>query len=137
MDEVLFESPGKRRYSQLSLALMGKKIIQCHQCSRHVPSDKALVAHISHCIESKQGKPYEFTRVFRDCLLCPLGNMRDCNQFTDDMALKQHLKKHKDEELHMLGLRRVDLDFVTIVTQKKTGLIFRSRKDESEEQEDN
>jgi hypothetical protein len=62
--------------------------------------------------------------------------MRDCNQFTDDMALRQHLKKHKDEELHLLGLRRVDLDFVTIVTQKKTGLNLRSGNDESEEQED-
>ena len=62
--------------------------------------------------------------------------MRDCNQFGDDMALKQHLKKHDDEELHMLGLRRVDLDFVTIVTQKKTGLNLRSGNDESEEQED-
>ena len=115
---------------------MGKKIIQCGRCSRHLPSYRALVSHDSYCIDSKQGKPYEFTRVFRDCLLCPLGNMRDCNQFTDDMALKQHLKKHSDEELHMLGLRRVDLDFVTIVTQKKTGLNLRSGNDESEEQED-
>ena len=62
--------------------------------------------------------------------------MRDCNQFTDDMALKQHLKKHSDEELHMLGLRRFDLDFVTIMTKKKTGLNLRSGNDESEEQED-
>ena len=36
----------------------------------------------------------------------------------------------------MLGLRRVDLDFVTIVTQKKTGLNLRSGNEESEEQED-
>ena len=58
--------------------------------------------------------------------------MRDCNPFGDDMALKQNLKKHDDEELHMLCLRRVDLDFVTIVTKKKTGLNLRSGNDESE-----
>ena len=51
--------------------------------------------------------------------------------FKDDLALKRHLKIHTDEQLNMLGLRRVDLDFVRYdKDDKKARLNPRSEIDE-------
>ena len=87
MDEVFQGPPGKRRYSQLTLALMGKKIIQCSTCNRHMPSNKALAHHSKHCRNQEEGRPYQFTKVFPNCLLYPLGTTAQCNQFENEMAL--------------------------------------------------
>ena len=63
--------------------------------------------------------------------------MDDCDEFEDDLALKRHLKIHTDEQLNMLGLRRVDLDFVRYdKNDKKARLNPRSGIDEGDGLED-